>query len=50
MLSRNSQNTGNEKNTDGQSGEDPKTAAQNTGTPANAKKHKKKKKIISRKG
>ncbi|XP_016093792.1 UPF0488 protein C8orf33 homolog [Sinocyclocheilus grahami] len=33
----------NEKNTDGQSGEDPKTTAQKADTPTNAKKHKKKK-------
>ncbi len=34
----------NKENTDGQSGEDPKTSAQNTDTPTHAKKHKKKKK------
>lgn len=34
----------NEKNTDVQSGEEPKTTAQNADTPTNAKKHKKKKK------
>lgn len=34
----------NKENTDGQSGEDPKTTAQNTDTPTHAKKHKKKKK------
>ncbi|XP_016417990.1 UPF0488 protein C8orf33 homolog [Sinocyclocheilus rhinocerous] len=34
----------NEKIMDGQSGEDPKTTAQNADTPTNAKKHKKKKK------
>ncbi|KTG07178.1 hypothetical protein cypCar_00030238 [Cyprinus carpio] len=39
----------NEKNTDVQSGEEPKTTAQNADTPTNAKKHKKKKKKTGKK-